>query len=64
MPLKVLCTRSAIQDVTNMRRYLELFPPREYCCMTLCGSYNTLLTLVWHLNDPKARALYHRLPDH
>jgi hypothetical protein len=50
--VKKLLLGLARTDVALSERYVNQFTLRDYSCQVLCGLYNTLFTLVPHLDDP------------
>ena len=48
---KDMCIRYCKEDLETIERSINLWPLKEYSCMTLCGLYNTALTLVPLLHD-------------
>lgn len=41
----------AVVDVDNMEAFVAKYTLREYSCMNLCGSYNSLLVMAFNLDD-------------
>ncbi|KAM5379675.1 hypothetical protein ACJZ2D_003869 [Fusarium nematophilum] len=56
--VKGLWIQYAGSDMAVMDKYAQSFPLHDCSCMTLCGLYNTFLTVVPHLGDPRTHAIF------
>jgi hypothetical protein len=45
-------------DIANMERFVQTYTLRDYACINICGAYNSILVLVYHLSDPAVHQLF------
>ena len=57
---KDLCLSYCRNDVENTEQFLDVYTLREYSCATLCGIYNAILILAYHLDDQTTHDLFTR----
>ncbi|KAG5987782.1 hypothetical protein E4U43_004946, partial [Claviceps pusilla] len=39
-------------------RFVRVYTLRDYACVNICGAYNSILILVFHMADPAVHALF------
>ncbi|EFY91265.1 C6 transcription factor, putative [Metarhizium acridum CQMa 102] len=45
-------------DIDNMDRFVKVYTLRDYACINIAGTYNSILVLVYHLADPSVHQLF------
>ncbi|KAG6019116.1 hypothetical protein E4U41_003392, partial [Claviceps citrina] len=55
---RALCLNCCRVDLDNMERFVDTYTLRDYACINICGAYNSILILVFHLADPAVHELF------
>ncbi|KAK2603543.1 hypothetical protein QQS21_004312 [Conoideocrella luteorostrata] len=55
---KALCLHYCKIEIDNMERFVEIYTLRDYACINICGAYNSILILVFHMNDPAVHEMF------
>ncbi|KAG6138862.1 hypothetical protein E4U38_000209 [Claviceps purpurea] len=58
MTAKALCLSCCKIDTDNMDCFVRTYSLHDYTILTLCGVYNSILILVFHMADPAAQPLF------
>ncbi|KAG5945456.1 hypothetical protein E4U53_006704 [Claviceps sorghi] len=56
--VKALSLNYCKVDIDNMERFVRVYTLRDYACINICGVYNSILILVFHMADPAVHALF------
>lgn len=56
--VKALCLNFCEIDIDNMERFVKVYTLRDYACINICGAFNAILILVYHLADPAVHPMF------